>query len=304
MTRIRIGISGWRYEGWRGVFYPAKLTQARELSFASHAMQTIEINGTHYSLQTAKSFTRWYEAAPPGFVFSVKGSRYLTHVLRFRDERAGVSLANFFAQGLFALREKLGPILWQFPPNFKFDAEQFEAFLQQLPTDTEVALRLARQHDQRVKAPLLAIDRKRPLRHAIEIRHESFRDPAFVKLLRKYKAALVVADSTEKWPCVQDVTADFLYLRLHGSQSKYAGKYTDAALARWARRIEAWADGRQPGDARLIAPDLAPRRRAARAVFCYFDNDIKTQAPFDARRLMRRLNLEDGLTELPARPPD
>jgi len=287
---VRVGISGWRYGGWRGVFYPEGLRQASELHFASRAVSTIEINGTHYRLQSPKSFGAWYDETPPSFVFSVKGSRYLTHILRFRDEAAQAAMANFFAQGVFLLREKLGPILWQFPPTFKFEAGRFEAILAMLPKDGSSALELAERHDRHVKQPYVAIDRNRPMRHAIEIRHDSFRDATFIKLLRKYHCGLVVSDATANWPCVQDLTSDFVYLRLHGTQTKYAGEYTDASLDRWAARIRQWAAGNQPADARLIAPDLAPRRRSRRDVFCYFDNDTKSQAPFDARRLAQRLD--------------
>ncbi|WP_083615496.1 DUF72 domain-containing protein [Paraburkholderia sp. SOS3] len=291
-AKIQIGISGWRYEGWRGTFYPKGLRQADELQFASRAVQTIEINGTHYSLQSLDSYRKWYDETPDDFVFSVKGARYLTHMLRFRDEAARAGLANFFAQGMLALNEKFGPILWQFPPSFRFDAERLERFLAMLPRDTQGALDLARRHDKRVREPYLAIDRPRRLRHAIEIRHPSFVDAAFVALLRKHGVALVVSDSTEDWPHVDDLTADFVYLRLHGTSARYSGSYDDAALDTWAQRIEAWAHGGQPADAKLIAPDRPPRKRSTRDVFCYFDNDTKTQAPFDAQRLMERLGVE------------
>jgi len=289
--RIHIGISGWRYPGWRGTFYPADLKQASELRYASGRMQTIEINGTHYSLQAPDSWRRWYADTPPGFVFSVKGSRYLTHMLRFRGETATTACANFFAQGLFALKDKLGPLLWQFPPSLRFDPAHMERFLSLLPPDTEAALALARRHDARVREPYLQIDRKRALRHAVEVRHDSFVDPAFVKLLRRHKVALVVSDSTEAWPQFEDLSARFVYIRLHGTETKYSGEYADAALERWARRIEAWSRGTQPDDARLAAPALQPPRAATRDVYCYFDNDTKTQAPFDAGRLMDRLRL-------------
>ncbi|QYD72274.1 DUF72 domain-containing protein [Paraburkholderia edwinii] len=298
---LHIGISGWRYEGWRGTFYPKGLRQADELQFASRAVQTIEINGTHYSLQSLNSYRKWYDETPDGFVFSVKGARYLTHMLRFRDEAAHAGLANFFAQGLLALNDKFGPILWQFPPSFRFDAERLERFLTMLPRDTEGALEIARRHDKRVREPYLAIDRPRRLRHAIEIRHPSFLDPAFVALLRKHGVALVVSDSTEDWPHVDDLTADFVYVRLHGTSARYSGSYDDAALDTWALRIAAWVHGDQPTDAKLIAPDKPPRKRSARDVFCYFDNDTKTEAPFDAQRLMGRLAVEPQVRRVPPR---
>jgi uncharacterized protein YecE (DUF72 family) len=289
---VRIGISGWRYEGWRNNFYPEGLKQAAELQFASRLFPTIEINGTHYSLQSLESWRHWYAETPSDFVFSIKGARYLTHLLRFRDDSARAGCANFFAQGLLALNDKLGPILWQFPPSFAFEPQGMERFLRLLPRDTSAALSLARHHDERVKTPYLAVEHKRPLRHAVEIRHASFIDPAFIALLRQYEIALVVSDSTEPWPLAEDLTADFVYIRLHGTESKYAGSYPDTALDQWAARIDAWRDGSQPTDARLIAPDDHPRRRKQRDVYCYFDNDVKARAPFDAQRLMKRLGLQ------------
>ncbi|HEX3382962.1 MAG TPA: DUF72 domain-containing protein [Paraburkholderia sp.] len=292
----RIGISGWRYQGWHASFYPEDLKHAAQLQYASALFGTIEINGTHYSLQSLGSWQRWYAQTPEGFVFGIKGARYLTHMLRFRDASARVGIANFFAQGLLALNEKLGPILWQFPPSFRFDPAAMERFLRELPPDTASALALAKQHDERVKTPYVEIDRKRMLRHAVEVRHASFVDPAFVTLLRQYGVALVVSDSTEPWPVAEDLTADFVYIRLHGTEAKYAGAYPDEALQRWAERIDAWRSGGQPSDARLIAPQLAPPRRAARDVYCYFDNDVKARAPFDAQRLMKRLGIQAART--------
>ncbi|MES2742612.1 MAG: DUF72 domain-containing protein [Pseudomonadota bacterium] len=293
MGKVYIGISGWRYEPWRGVFYPKELAQARELAFASRAVSSIELNGSFYALQKPASYAAWYAATPPDFVFSCKGNRYLTHVLRLRD--IDDALANVFASGVFNLREKLGPFLWQFPPNFQFDAERLEHFFSLLPHDTEQALTLARRCEPRMAGrSALDIDEARPLRHAIEVRHDSFVTPAFVALLRRHKVALVVADTTGKWPYYEDVTADFMYLRLHGEQELYAGGYTEPALERWAERIRAWRGGGQPADARLISAVAAPRR-ASRDVYCYFDNDIKVKAPFDARRLIDKLGLGQGL---------
>nr|WP_244109019.1 DUF72 domain-containing protein [Burkholderia anthina] len=288
---IHIGISGWRYDGWRGTFYPNRLRQAAELRYASGRMQTIEINRTHYGLQSLASWRRWYDETPPGFTFSVKGARYLTHMLRFRDEAATAGCANFFAQGLLALNDKLGPILWQFPASLQFDPDHMARFLDLLPRDTDAALALAQRHDRRVRTPYLQIDRNRPLRHAIEVRHASFVDPAFVTLLRRHDVALVVSDSTEPWPQFADLSTDFVYMRLHGTETKYSGEYSDASLEQWAQRIESWRDGAQPADARLAAPGLPPPRARTRDVYCYFDNDAKTNAPFDAQRLMERLGV-------------
>lgn len=283
MGQIRIGISGWRYAGWRGVFYPEDLAQSRELAFASSVLPTIEINGSFYSLQRPQNYQDWYDATPPGFVFAHKGNRFITHIKRLRDPEK--PLANVLASGVLLLREKLGPFLWQFPPNFKFNADLVEHFFSLLPHDTEKALDMARGHEERMNGrAALEIDRKRPMRHAMEIRNDTFNDPDFVKLLRKYDVALVVADTAGKWPDFEDVTADFMYVRLHGQEQLYASGYTDEALQRWAKRIDAWAVGSQVGDARLIVQGPPPKS-AGRDVYCYFDNDIKVHAPFDAHKL-------------------
>ena len=287
MSAVLVGISGWRYPPWRGVFYPPGLPQYRELEFASRALPTIEINGTFYSLQTPQSFQHWYDETPLGFIFSVKGPRYITHIRRLREITA--PLANFFASGLFNLREKLGPILWQFPPSFRFDAEIMKRFLELLPQDTEQALSLARRRERRMVGRVrLAIDAPRAMRHAVEIRHESFIDESFVQMLHEHNVALVVADTAGKWPYREDVTADFLYLRLHGDKELYASGYTDEALIRWAARIRAWRAGFQPEDAHLISARFKPQQ-CMRDIYCYFDNDIKVKAPFDAKALMTKL---------------
>lgn len=224
---------------------------------------------------------------PPGFIFSIKGTRYITHILRLRDIEA--PLANFFASGLFNLHEKLGPILWQFPPSFRYDPESMKRFFELLPQDTKEALSLARRRDSRMAGRVrLAIDAVRPLRHAVEIRNDSFLDESFPHLLREHNIALVVADTAGKWPYREDVTADFMYLRLHGDKELYASGYTDEALIRWAARIQAWRKGSQPDDAHLISADPPPRHHP-RDVFCYFDNDVKVKAPFDAQHLAEKL---------------
>src|SRR3954451_21214749 len=290
MGEIRIGISGWRYAPWRGVFYPDELAQRRELEFAARAFPSIEINGSFYSLQRPQSYQQWYAETPANFIFSIKGSRYITHMLRLRSVEA--ALANFFASGILALREKTGPFLWQFPPNFQYDAALLESFFELLPRDSEQALALARKHDARMTGrTCLEIDRKRRLRHAIEIRHESFLDESVVRLLRRHRIALVVADTAGKWPYREDVTADFMYLRLHGDTELYVSGYADAVLDRWAARIHEWSEGREPVDAHRIS-SLPPSTRAARDVYCYFDNDAKVHAPFDARTLMSKLEVQ------------
>jgi uncharacterized protein YecE (DUF72 family) len=281
---VYIGISGWRYLPWRGVFYPKGLAQHRELAYAASQLPSIEINGSFYSLQRPESYAAWHAATPPGFVFAVKGNRFLTHMLKLKDIEG--PLANVLASGVFALRDKLGPFLWQFPPVLKFDPQRFEHFLSLLPQDTDAALDIARQYQPRMEGRVsLEAGPNRPMRHAVEIRHESFMDPAFIAMLRRYKVALVVADTAGRWPLCEDVTADFVYIRLHGDKELYASGYGDEAIAAWAARIDAWRKGRQPDGARLVS-DKPPAKRTARDVYCYFDNDIKVHAPYDAQRLI------------------
>jgi len=294
MSEIRIGISGWRYAPWRGTFYPKGLAQHNELAFASRALPSIEINGSFYALQRPSSYASWYEQTPDDFVFSVKAPRYVTHILRLRDVEKPI--ANFFASGVFELKQKLGPILWQFPPSFRFDAQLFERFLAMLPHDTEQARALAQHHDFHLKDRIsLYIDARRPVRHAVEIRNASFIEPKFVELLRQYQVALVVADTAGKWPYEEDVTTDFMYLRLHGAEELYASGYTDPALDRWGQRIADWSKGTQPQDAHLITEKKPMRHH--RDVFCYFDNDVKVKAPFDASHLLTRLRLPAPLLQ-------
>jgi uncharacterized protein YecE (DUF72 family) len=285
---IRIGISGWIYPSWRGVFYPKGLPQRRELDYASRAFASIEVNGTFYALKPPGSFRRWRAETPPDFVFALKGGRFITHMKRLRDVET--ALANFFASGVLALGPKLGPILWQLPENFAFDAERIARFLALLPRDTRMAARLGARHNDRVKRTgvWLKIEAERPLRHAIEVRHESFRTPEFVALLRRSGVALVVSDAPD-WPRFEDVTADFVYVRLHGDRRLYESGYDGRTLDAWAQRIGCWAAGGQPAGARLIGPPMTTRR--PRDVYAYFDNDAKIKAPGDAQALARRLGL-------------
>ncbi len=281
---FHIGISGWTYKPWRGVFYPDNLPIKKELEYASRQVNSIEINGTFYGLQKPSSFSKWRDETPDDFVFSVKGSRYITHIKRAKDVRE--PLANFLASGIFALREKLGPLLWQFPPNFKFDAERLEAFFKFLPPDTKAAAKLAKAHTLDSKRALTKADCERPLYHAMEIRHDSFKTPAFIDLLRKYNISLVFAD-TVKWPYMEDVTGDIIYARLHGSEDLYVSGYSERALSSWAKRFGIWAAGGEPPKAKKIAaeaPVIKPRD-----IFVYFDNDVKVHAPFNAQSLARRL---------------
>lgn len=282
---VRIGVSGWRYAPWRGVFYPKGLRQKGELAYAAGIFPTVEINGTFYSLQRPSCFRAWHDETPENFVFAVKGARYITHMLRLT--RSEPPLANFFASGVLLLKDKLGPILWQLPPNFVFRPEKLEAFFKLLPRSTKEAASLARRHDERMEGRAWTkAHRDRPLRHALEIRHESFCDPAFIALLRRHDIGLVVADTVE-WPLLMDVTADFIYCRLHGSEVLYASGYEGRALGAWARRIRAWTQGREAQGKHMGPP--APKAKA-RDVYVYFDNDAKVRAPFDAQALMQRLN--------------
>ncbi|KZD08354.1 DUF72 domain-containing protein [Oceanibaculum pacificum] len=286
---IRIGISGWTYPPWRGGFYPKGLVQRRELAYAASRFSSIEINGTFYGLQKPDSFARWRDETPEGFVFAVKASRYITHTRRLREIET--PLANFLASGLLRLGSKLGPILWQFPPSLRFDRDLFETFLALLPHDTDEAAALARRHDARMQGRAwLDPDGARPLRHAVEIRHESFRDPAFIDLLRRYKVALVCADTVD-WPRLMDVTADFVYCRLHGSKELYVSGYDEEALERWASRAGSWARGSEPRDAERVTTARKPRK-SGHDVFIYFDNDVKVRAPANAARLAEKLGLE------------
>lgn len=279
---IRIGISGWRYAPWRGEFYPKGLRQKDELAYAAEKFRTIEINGTFYGTQRPQNFEAWRDAVPENFVFAVKAPRFITHIRRLREVEA--PLANFFASGVLRLGPKLGPFLWQFPPSMRCDPGLFQEFLEMLPHDTRAAAKLAKQHDARLKQPDQAqIGAHRPLRHAVEIRHESFCTAEFIALLRRADVALVCADTVE-WPRLMNATSDFIYCRLHGSEQLYASGYDDAALAAWRKRINAWVKGSTPAQAELV-PDTPPDKKIPRDVFLYFDNDMKIRAPVDAARL-------------------
>lgn len=291
---IRIGISGWRYAGWRGEFYPDGLPQRAEMEYACGRFPTVEINGTFYSLQRKAYFEAWRDATADDFVFTVKGSRFITHMKQLNDPAQ--PLANFFGQGVLALGDKLGPILWQFSQRFRFREERLRPFLDLLPRDHDAAARLARDHDHRARDPATEPRSAGPIRHAIEIRHESFLVPEFVELLREHDVALVVSDNPGVYPVVEEPTADFMYLRLHGAERMYHGSYADPVLDDWAQRIRAWRSGREPDDPQRIT-DRAPPSRRKRDVFVYLDNDEKTKAPFDARRLMERLDIAGDYPE-------
>ena len=294
--KVRIGISGWRYAGWRGVFYPPKLPQRSELAFAAKNFNSIEINGTHYSLQRPEYFAQWAAETPDDFVFAVKGSRFITHMKKLRDVED--ALANFFAQGILRLGKKLGPVLWQFPPQFVFDPVKLETFFKMLPRTMKQAAQLASAHGPKLHGRAhTTVERgttKQEIRHCVEIRHESFAVPEFIQLLRRHNIGSVVADTVE-WPLLMDVTTDFVYCRLHGSEQLYASGYDDAALDLWADRVVAWTRGDDAANGRFACGERC-RKIPARDVYVYFDNDMKVRAPFDAKslreRVQRRLDLQ------------
>lgn len=284
--KIRIGMSGWRFDGWRGTFYPEDLPQRRELEFASQRLNSIEINGTFYSMQKPQSFKTWSDETPDDFVFSVKGTQFITHIRKL--ENIETALANFLAQGLLRLGRKLGPILWQFPPQFSFNAGRIDHFLSLLPHTHKQAAAYARQRDEWMASrSWLEVEEDLPLRHAVEIRHKSFAVPEYISLLRKYGIALVVADSV-KWPVMMDVTADFVYCRLHGSDKIYPDGYTADAIDTWAQRMIAWSRGEEVIDGERIHPEPGPQQ-PFRDVFVYFDDDNKVRAPFDAQSMSKRI---------------
>lgn len=288
---LYIGISGWTYAGWRGgTFYPRGLAHRRELEYTSHHLNAVEINGTFYSLQRPSSFASWYQQTPPGFQFALKGSRFITHMKQLNDVRT--ALANYFASGVLRLGEKLGPILWQFSSRRRFDPERFAAFMAQLPRTMRAAARLAREHDHRVKENgwTRAVT-DGPIRHAFEVRHQSFFNDEFIELLRSHDVALVFSDAGAEWPYSEDISSDFVYARLHGAEEIYASGYDDGALEQWARRTRSWSAGREPRDARRCAPRSTPGG-GPRDVYVFFDNDRKVRAPHDAMRLAELLGLD------------
>ncbi len=280
---LRIGISGWRYKPWRGVFYPKKLPRNQELAYASRQVNSIEINGSFYSLQRPSSYQQWFAVTPEDFIFSVKGPRYITHIRRLLD--CEIPLANFFASGVLHLKSKLGPLLWQLPPNFLFRDDVIENFLKSLPTTFSEAVKLAKKSD-RINLSVANLDglaSAHSIRHALEVRHYSFLNPDFVELLRRYNIAIVFADTAGKWPYFEDLTSDFVYVRLHGATELYKSGYDRKTLSWWSKRIRLWRSGREPKD-KLVVSEVQPIR-TRRDIFVYFDNDIKSYAPRDSMSL-------------------
>ncbi|AQV92331.1 DUF72 domain-containing protein [Cupriavidus necator] len=259
---VRVGIGGWNFAPWRDNFYPAKLPQSRELAYASRHLSAIEINSTYHGTQKRTSFAKWRDETPDGFVFAVKASRFATN--RRVLAESGESIERFIDSGIAELGRKLGPVVWQFAPTKPFDAEDFEAFLQLLPDSVEGV----------------------KLRHVLEVRHDSFRSPDYLKLARKYKAATVFTDSP-KFPSMADLTADFVYARLMASSEKLKTGYAPKALDAWAERARTWAQGHRPAD----LPTVEDRESAARKreVFVFFINGAKERAPAAAQALLDRL---------------
>lgn len=223
---IRVGISGWNYRPWRGTFYPTGLPQKQELGYAARRVSSIEINGTFYSLQRLTNFAAWRSQTPTDFEFSVKGSRFITHMKRLRDP--GQALSNFFASGVLALADKLGPILWQLPPDLGYDTARLAEFFAALPRTHQQAAQLGARHDERLpaeRAMLTPEYPQRPIRHALEVRHDSFRNPDMPGLLHDHSIGLVVADTAGTWPQIEELTADFSYVRLHGAEELYVSGY-------------------------------------------------------------------------------
>ncbi len=287
---VRIGISGWVYEGWRGVFYPDDLPQREELHYASCKLNSLEVNGTFYSLKKPQTFEQWRDQVEPDTVFAVKGSRFITHTRRLSEPRT--PLSNFFAQGVLKLGSMLGPFLWQLPPTLGWDRDLIDRFFTALPATTDEAARLARDHHDDATADRLDVelDANHRLRHAIEVRHESFMNRAFMNQCREHGVAFVIADTADEHPHSEDVTAGFVYCRLHGDEQMYVSGYDDAALDGWAERIRTWSTGGMPAEANVVS-DAKPPPRQVRDVYVYFDNDVKVRAPFDAMNLAAKLGV-------------
>jgi uncharacterized protein YecE (DUF72 family) len=262
IAKIYTGIGGWTYEPWRGVFYPKGLAHARELTYAGEHLTSIEVNGTFYSTQSPKTFRKWASEVPGDFVFALKGPRYAVN-RRVLGE-AGDSIKRFLESGITELGPKLGPLLWQFAPHKKFDEADFGGFLELLPKGFD----------------------GHPLRHVVEVRHDSFKTPAFIALLRKFAIPVVFAEH-DIYPAIADITGDFVYARLQKGNEKLKAGYPPKALDAWAARVKAWTKGGQPAD--LPRVDKKPAPKTPRDVFIYFIHEAKLRAPAAAMALIERL---------------
>ena len=268
MARCFIGISGYDYASWRGSFYPPDVPRRSWLAFASRIFNSIELNGTFYSLKSPATFERWASEVPDtDFVFAIKGGRFITHNLKLRN--CTTALGNFFASGILALGRRTGPFLWQLPASYRFDAERLDSFMAMLPRTSSDAEAVAREHDHRLRRGAL-LDAAQPVafRHAFEVRHPSYFCPEFYDILRARDCGFVIADTAGKFAYAEEVTADFVYVRLHGSSALYASDYTDEELEVWAAKTKRWMHGRNGCD-----------------VYVYFDNDAKVHAPHNAMQL-------------------
>jgi uncharacterized protein YecE (DUF72 family) len=260
---IYIGVGGWTFAPWRGVFYPEKLTQAKELEYAASKLTSIEINGTYYGSQKPESFRKWAREVPDGFVFSVKGPRFATN--RRVLAEAGDSIKRFYDSGVLELGDRLGPVLWQFAPTKKFDEADFGKFLELLP-------RKLGGH---------------ALRHVVEVRHDSFRNAAFIALLRQFETPVVFAEHGT-YPAIADVTADFVYARLQKGNDDIKTCYPPKQLDAWAKRLQSWASGGEPDD--LPRVDAGKVKKTPRDVFAYVIHEGKVRAPSGAMELIERVS--------------
>jgi uncharacterized protein YecE (DUF72 family) len=259
---IRIGVGGWTFEPWRGRFYPGGLAHKRELEFASRKLTSIEINGTYYGSQKPASFAKWHDETPDDFVFAVKGPRFATNRRVLAD--AADSIDRFFTSGVLQLRAKLGPVNWQFMATKKFDPEDFDRFLQLLPKTID----------------------GRTIRHAVEVRHDSFRAPDFVNLARSHGVAIITACDSQ-FPQIADPTASFVYLRIMGTTEAETAGYANDALDQWADRMRRLASGEVPNGLQTVGPQQP--NPTVRDVFLYVISGFKASNPAAAMALIDRL---------------
>jgi uncharacterized protein YecE (DUF72 family) len=260
--QIRIGVGGWTFEPWRGAFYPEGLPHRRELEYASRKLTSIEINGTFYGSQKPESFAKWHDETPDDFVFALKAPRFATN--RRVLAEAGESIERFFASGVMELRDKLGPINWQFAPTKTFDPDDFAGFLKLLPKSVD----------------------GRAIRHAVEVRHDSFKTPDFVALAREHGVAVIIAGDSE-YPQIADATAPFVYLRIMGTSEAEANGYADRDLDAWTKRAKAFAAGKAPSGLETVA--ASKRDKTARDVFLYVISGAKLRNPAAAMALIGRV---------------